>query len=244
MQDDRAFFQALQSAFGATLSRAGRAPGAIDALLSQAIDTFDGNLAMQCKGEAALDCSRGCAACCTLRVVATAPELLLIARFLRAVQPRLSERGIDLVGGLRAADANTRGLSEQRRVGLRQRCAFVANGVCVIYGVRPLACRGHASSDRRACADAAAGRLTRVPHSNGHRRTRALVQNALQSALRDAGLAWGLCELNHGLLIALDGDGAERDWLAGADPFASAMVDDVPAAEMAAAFDQLRPTTP
>jgi Fe-S-cluster containining protein len=241
MQSEREFFQALQRAFSATLAAAGRAPVAIDALLRQSHDTFDGNLAEQCAGEAALACERGCAACCSLRVTATAPELLLAARFLRAVQPALRVRGIDLVAGLRAADRRTRGLSEPQRVALRQTCPFIARGVCVIYAVRPLACRGHASHDRAACGAAAAGRVAQVPHSEGHRRLRALVQNALQSALRDGGLAWSAYEFNQGLLAALDDDASEARWLAGDDPFADAAIADVSAAEMAAVFDQLRP---
>jgi Fe-S-cluster containining protein len=241
MQSEREFFQTLQRAFGATLSATDRGPGSVDALLTQAFDTFDGNLAALCAGEPPLACARGCAACCSLRVTATAPELLLAARFLRAVQPALRERGIDLVAGLRTAEQRTRGLSEPQRVALRQTCPFIAQGVCVIYAVRPLACRGHASHDRKACGAAAAGRLAQVPHSEGHRRLRAIVQNALQSALRDAGLAWSACEFNQGLLAALDDDTSEARWLAGDDPFASAAIGDVPAAEMAAVFDQLRP---
>lgn len=241
MQSERDFFQTLQCAFTATLGGAGRRPVVVDALLHQAFDTFDGNLAEQCAGEPPLACARGCAACCTLRVTATAPELLLAARFLRAVEPALRDRGIDLVAGLRTAERRTHGLSEAQRVTLRQTCAFLAQGVCVIYAVRPLACRGHASQDRSACKAAAAGSAMQVPHSEGHRRLRAIVQNALQSALRDGGLAWSVYEFNQGLLAALDDDTSEARWLAGEDPFAAAAIGDVPAAEMAAVFDRLRP---
>lgn len=241
MQSEREFFQALQRAFVATLHAAGREPVAVEALLRQAFDTFDGNLAEQCAAEPPLDCTRGCAACCSLRVTATAPELLLAARFLRAVQPALRERGIDLVAGLRAADQRTHGLSEAQRVALRQTCPFIAQGVCVIYAVRPLACRGHASFDRKACGAAAAGKVMQVPHSEGHRRLRAIVQNALQSALRDGGLAWSAYEFNAGLLAALDDQTSQTRWLAGGDPFAAAAVGEVSPAEMAAVFEQLRP---
>lgn len=233
------FFQSLQRAFQATLGSAGRSPAAVDRLLARAFDTFDGNVGVLCEDEPPLACGRGCAACCTLRVTATAPELLLAARFLRAVQPRLQARGIDLVGALREADRRTRGRSEAARVGLRQPCAFVARGACAIYAVRPLACRAHASHDRRACALAAAGRQWQVPVSEGHRLARSLVQNAMQAALREAGLAWALYELNHGLALALEDDRAEARWLEGEDPFAAAAIPEMPAAEMAAAFDRL-----
>jgi hypothetical protein len=236
-----AFFQDLHRAFDATLAAGAGQPRLADALLAQAADSFHGNLAEQCADEPPLACGRGCATCCTLRVGATAPEVFAVAHFLRAVQPRLLARGIDLVGQVRQVDACTRGLDESARVALRQRCPFIAQGVCVIYGVRPLACRGHASHDVRACVDAAAGRRDEVPYSEGHRLLRALVQNALQSALRQAGLAWGVYELNQALLLALEGEGAEAAWLGGADPLADAALREVPAEDMAAVFDQLRP---
>lgn len=252
----QAFFVELQQAFGRTLvQRAGRAE-LLDGVLHQAWDSFDGNVALQVEGEPPLDCSRGCAACCSLRVTATAPEVLAVARFLRAVEPALKPRGIDLVAQLRAADAATAGLGEADRVGLRQRCAFVAQGVCVIYRVRPLACRGHASHDRRACAEAAAGRAPQVPHSRAHHFVRALVQNALQSALRDARLSWGAYELNRALCLAFDRAEAlqptqpalgqrqlEAAWLAGDDVLAGAEVTEVDPAEMARVFDALKPST-
>ncbi len=240
----RACYQALHRAFDATLAHHARRPSLVDALLWQAFDSFDGNVPIQCEDEPPLACRRGCSTCCTLRVGATAPEVWLVARFLRAVTPRLAARGIDLVGQLRAADARTRGLSEQDRVAARQPCPFIAQGACVIYPVRPLACRGHASHDVKACVDAAAGRRQEVPYSVGHRMVRALVQNAMQSSLRDAGFAWHVYELNRALLLALDKAEAENAWMAGEDVLAAAAFGDVPHAEMAAVFDPLRPGAP
>jgi Fe-S-cluster containining protein len=237
----RAFFQDLHRAFDATLRYHAGRDVLSDALMAQAVDSFDGNVAIQCADEPPLGCQRGCATCCTLRVTATAPEVWLVARFLRAVAPRLEARGIDLWGLVAEADAHTRGLGEVGRVTQRQRCAFIASGACVIYAVRPLACRGHASHDVNACTEAAAGQRFDVPVSVGHRRVRALVQNAMQSALREAGLAWGSYELNHALMLARAQPDAEAAWLAGGDPLAAAAVDEVPADEMAAIFDQLKP---
>jgi Fe-S-cluster containining protein len=235
----REFFQAMQKAVAATLSEVPPA-SRVPVLLSQVFDSFDGNVRIQCEDEPPLACQRGCATCCTLRVGATAPEVLLVARFLRAVAPQLKQRGIDLVGQVRQADAQTRGLSEAQRVALRQRCPFIAQGACVIYQVRPLACRGHASHDVKACTGAAAGRAAEVPYSQGHWMVRSLVQNAMQSALRDAGLAWGLYELNHALLLALDDEGSEAAWLAGVDVLAPAALAELPTEEVAQAYEQLK----
>jgi hypothetical protein len=237
-------FQALQRAFDATLASAqGQAPLS-PALMAQAFDIFEGNVALWAEGDPALACQRGCAACCSLRVAASAPEVWVVARFLRAVSPALQPRGIDLPGLVRQAAAATRRLGDGQRVALRRPCPFLARGQCVIYTVRPLACRGHASHDVRACQAAAAGLRADVPHSQGHRLVRALVQNALQASLRAAGLAWSLYEFIEAVPYALDQPDAEDAWRAGADPLAAARIDDVPAHEMAPVFDRLRPPSP
>ncbi|PXW94376.1 putative zinc- or iron-chelating protein [Sphaerotilus hippei] len=240
-----AFFQAQHGAFVQTLEHA-RADDAdpsvlVRTLLSQAIDSYERNAELQAEGGPALDCGRGCAACCSLRVTATTPEVLLVAQFLRAVQPGLLARGIDLMARLAGADRHTAGLTEAERLQRREPCPFVAQGACVIYPVRPLSCRGHASHDRRACVDAMAGRSTEVPCSLAHMTVRSLVQNAMQSALRDAGMAWGMHELNGALQLAMARPDAEAAWLRGEDPLAAARVHEVDADEMARTFDQLKP---
>jgi hypothetical protein len=188
-------------------------------------------------------CAPGCASCCQLRVLATAPEVFLMTRFLRRIAPPLAERGIDLIAPLHEVHAATQGLSEFGRAQRRQPCAFVVQGRCVVYAARTLACRTHVSFNRQACLDAAAGALVVVPHDESRRIARGLVQNALQSALRDAGLAWQVYELHHALVLAWEGDNAEAAWAGGADPLAAAAVDEVPRVEMATVFDRLRPGT-
>jgi hypothetical protein len=138
-----AFYQALQIAFEETLQRHAGQAFCAPALVGQAFDAFERNATGACAGEPPPACSRGCDACCTLRVRATAPEVLLVARFLRMVQ-------IDLVARVHAADALTCGRTESERVARRQPCPFAAQGVCVIYSVRPLACRAHLSFDASA----------------------------------------------------------------------------------------------
>ncbi|WP_085315783.1 YkgJ family cysteine cluster protein [Derxia lacustris] len=235
-----AFFKALHDAYSQTLERFRGNPRLIDAVLSQAFDSFEGNVALQSEGQPEIACHKGCATCCTLRVSATSPEVLLIARFMRAARPALARMGIDLEQRVFDADKITRGLDEAARVKLRRRCPFIEKGACLIYAVRPLACRGHASLDVRACVDAAAGRADSVPYSEPHMVVRSLVQNAMQSALRDAGYAWDTQELNHALSMALRDD-LEPAWTAGADPLAAATIaDEIGAAEMARTFDAIK----
>src|SRR3990167_7790200 len=233
-----AFFRDLRGAFEHTLGGPG-ATGAdrCQAVMLQAWDSFDGNVAIQSEGQPPIACRKGCPSCCTLRVTALAPEVFMVAAYLRATAPALRGHGIDQIGRPRDTDAATSGLSEEQRVALRRRCALIERGVCLIHRVRPLACRGHASHDRRACADAAAGRVDEVPFSGPHRVVRVLVQSALQAALRQQGLAWGAHELNHALVLALDDPSTPASWHHGSDPLAPAAVDQEHRDAMAAGFD-------
>jgi hypothetical protein len=224
-QSPEAFFKDLRTAFGRTL-QGGTGAAGTEAVLQQAWNSFDGNVAIQCEGQPPIACHKGCPSCCTLRVTALAPEVFMVAACVRATASALRSHGIDLVQRMRDADAATRGLDEEARVALRRRCPYIVQGVCLIHRVRPLACRGHASHDKRACVEAAAGRADEIPFSGPHRVVRILVQSALQAALRTRGLAWGAYELNHAVVLALDDEHALARWLAGADPLAHAAIDD------------------
>jgi Fe-S-cluster containining protein len=234
----QAFFRDLRAAFGHTLQDTANGPKNVDSALQQAWDSFDGNLAIQCEGQPPIACHKGCPSCCTLRVGVLAPEVFMVAAYLRATATALQSHGINLIQRIREADAVTRGLDEVARVALNRRCAYIEQGVCLIHRVRPLACRGHASYDKRACVEAAAGRVNEVPFSGPHQLVRSLVQSALQAALRAQGLAWGTYEMNHALVLALDDEHADSRWLAGSDPLAAAAMDAQQREAMAAWFDE------
>ncbi|WP_232056794.1 MULTISPECIES: YkgJ family cysteine cluster protein [Methylomonas] len=232
------FFAAQHQAFADTLAvRRGQAD-LIDGLLSLAFSSFDGNVEAESANHPPIACHKGCATCCTLRVTASAPEVLLVARFIRWQDQRDPASNL----GKRVIKANqtTVGLDEAARVKLRKTCPFIRRGACGIYPVRPLACRGHACYDKRACNEAAAGRIAEIPLSYPHRNFRSLIQNALQSALRDAGYVWDLYELNRAVSLALQQENSESAWQAGMDPFAEAVVNDIGREEMARTFDTLK----
>lgn len=234
-----AFFRAQHKAFSDTLSEWRGRADMVPALMSLACSSFEGNLAFQAEGQPEIACHKGCSACCTVRVIATAPEVLLASRYIRSGESVFLATGIDLVEGIRQADAATRHLSEKQRIALRRRCPFISRGICVIYPVRPLACRGHASRDKKACADAAAGSIDSIPFSMPHMMVRSLIQNAIQSALRDFDVAWAVYEYNHALSIALSEQDCEKAWMDGKDVFAAAQVNDVNPGEMAEIFDSI-----
>jgi hypothetical protein len=234
------FFNAMALAFDATIRERRARPEFIGALCLQAFDSFEGNLAIQTKGAPTIACAGDCPACCVLRVVATAPEVFLIARFVTANQRVLAQRGVDLPGRIAAVDAVANGCSESARMALRQPCPYIEAGLCLLYRLRPLACRGHASYDKNACLAATSGGDADTAISTPHLMVRSLVQNAMMSSLRSAGLAWRLYELNGAVAVALGDADAERRWIAGDDPLLSAAIPDFDAAEIGAAFDALR----
>lgn len=231
------FFHALTQAFGATLSAKAGIPDLADALQRQAAEAFETNVEIQCAGEA-LACRGGCAACCALRVTATAPEILAVAAQLRQIAASAPAFGRILRERIAAA-AELSGHADAEHLALGQACAFIIDGHCVIYDWRPLSCRGHASFDEAACCAAIAGAADDVPISEPHHLIRAYVQNALQSALRDAGLAWTTHEFVPALALALAGDTAVS-WSKGEDPLAASRADDVSPEEMAATFDEIK----
>lgn len=173
-------------------------------LAQQAFDLFEANIGPLTRHLPKLACDKGCPSCCVLRVAATAPEILLLADYVRRIEASPQGATVGLKRRIALADRLTRGLDEGERMALRKPCPFIVRGVCLIHPVRPLACRGHASFDRKACARATAGQDVEVPLSEPHHALRAAVQSALQSALRAAGLPHELYELNHGLMLLLD----------------------------------------
>lgn len=233
------YFLAVQQTFSDTLHECQGDNKMLPALMTQSYQLLDDSIAAQTEDLPEIACHKGCAACCTVRVVATAPEVLMAARYIRAADNILKQKGIDLAQRLAEADAATRGNDKQQRVSLKRRCPYIDKGACVIYPVRPLACRGHASYDKRACIEAAASRRSEVPYSVPHMNTRSLVQNALQSALRDAGYPWATYELNHALRIALENEECETAWYNGEDVFVDAMDTEVSLTEMAQTFDHI-----
>jgi Fe-S-cluster containining protein len=232
-----AFFKALHREFGAQLSSAPDSRATIEGLLGSAFESFERNVEQSQDGIAAVACHGGCASCCTIRVAATAPEILLVARAIRALP---EESGRELKERIDDADRATRRLSPLQRMLASLVCPFIDQDLCVIYPVRPLACRGHASFDKQACVEALAGRACEVPISAAHVAVRSLVQNAMQAALRDAKLPWATYELNQSLQIALSDENSETAWLNGEDKFKSALISDISLEEMAETFDAIK----
>jgi Fe-S-cluster containining protein len=222
---DHAGLRDLHDLFARILAESHDSARLPERLAECAFELFEANIGPLTQDLPALACDKGCPSCCVLRVTVTAPEIILLADYVKRIEVTAQGGAIGLKRRIELADRATRGLGEAERMALRRPCPYIVRGVCVIHPVRPLACRGHASFDRRACAQATAGRDVEVPLSASHRALRGLVQAALQSALQASGLAWGLYEMNHGLMLALGRQRRDAAWLAGRDGFAEAAIE-------------------
>lgn len=233
------FFRAMHTRFGQILSAKREKPELVETLASEAFDLFERNVAIQADGLKVLACHKGCPACCCIRVTATAPEVFLLADYVRRIHATPAGAQLDLPRRIAEADAIARGLPAQQRMSVQCYCPLILKDSCIIHPIRPLACRGHAAFDKQACIDAAAGRAVEVPVSEPHSVIRSLVQNALQSALRAHGYAWRAYELIHGLSLALaEAHGAQR-WAHGEDPLAAALIGDTDWQALGGMFDEV-----
>ncbi len=232
-----AFYDALKCAFGEALARFKDRPEVVGALCALAFESFEANLEAPEEDAPALACRGECAACCGLRVVVTVPEALLLARFISANAPALAARGIDLPGRIAALDREVGALSEAARMNAARACPLLEGGLCLAYRLRPLACRGHASFDEKACSAAASGENLDVPVSAAHIVLRGLVQSAMMAAMQEAGLASGLYELNRALALALVAPQAAEVWAERGDPLAPAKLAEAEQSDPSAVFD-------
>jgi len=175
----------------------------LDRMMQRAFDALPGG------GEPA--CAPGCDHCCrTLRVTVSPIEVFAIIHRLReshAPDPALEAR-----------------LTAPQTGNLRP-CPLLADGVCLVYTSRPLACRGCVSGDASLCAACDDDRP--VPRSTAHQLGAAAMMKGVTDALDALGLAGRPVEFREGLAVAVREEDAEKRWLRGEDVFLSDPVNPV-----------------
>jgi len=166
-------------------------------------------------------CQRACSFCCHAKVLATAPEVLRVAAFLR------STLDDDALAALRAqvdeAASKTQGLDREARLRARVPCPLLVDGCCSVYEARPLVCRGWSSLDAGACERHLAAPETRSApvYAAGYELANAVLAG-LSKACSDAGLDGAPLELIAALRIALTRENAADRWARGLFVFSTA----------------------
>jgi hypothetical protein len=173
-----------------------------------------------------IECAKGCAFCCHLRVTAMAPEVFHVANFVRG---QFGGELETVLARVRAADAHSRGLSAAERPKHKFSCALLVDKACSIYAARPSACRGLTSISVKTCERGYNGEAVEVLTPAVWTEIRRAHNQPMWAALSAANLPPDSYELNHAVLVALTTPDAESRWLKGEEIFAGVSCDSLSA---------------
>ena len=153
------------------------------------------------------ECTPGCVYCCSARVEVSGPEALYIAGH---IQHMPAEKKLPLLERLRQKAAEYGVVTDQGDTLKPQPCAFLQDGLCSIYSIRPAVCRKAHSLSVKACEAGA----SRIPQNL----TRIVQCEALTAGTNEAyksvGLPAARYELSVAVLAAL-AENAEEAWYRG-----------------------------
>lgn len=206
-----------------TLTQHGRNPGLASAIARTRVAFLERELqpvvAAVAQAGTPIDCGRGCTSCCTLKVEITPDEVFALAAQLEAEFDAKSLA--DMKSRAAVVDQRGRALSPGERYLLHLFCPVLdlATGACRGHALRPAACQGYLSLDRRRCDASARGEPAPIlsPVASG------LIRDAVMSAqiivLQEAGYDQVRIELSAGLTAAWADPTAEQRWLAGRQAF-------------------------
>jgi hypothetical protein len=173
--------------------------------------------------DAPIECAKGCSYCCSYHLTATAPEIFLVAEFIRREQAESAAQTREKV---RVRDRETRYMNPDARRNVRMPCVLLsAEGACSVYAVRPSACRGVVSSSMSACGRDFAGERVTIPRPNLRRQISRAHVFALEAAMAAENLPTHHYDFAPALRIALDNPDAEERWLKGEDVFSAIATD-------------------
>lgn len=154
------------------------------------------------------ECKSGCTYCCHARVEVSDPEALYIAWHVQHLPPASKVPLIERLH-LKAGEFDGAGRVEAD-TSKSQPCAFLQDGLCSIYSIRPSVCRKAHSLSVKACETQA----SKIPQNL----TRVVQCEALMAgtneAYRSVGLPASGHELSAAVLAALAGN-AEEAWYQG-----------------------------
>jgi Fe-S-cluster containining protein len=170
---------------------------------------------------AAIACAPGCTFCCHQRVSVYAHEAIALLSRLRALASRAVAEAIEARISANASAVDGMTVEQHRAANLP--CAFLIDGRCAAYDVRPLACARYHSLSRARCEHA-----FEHPEDVGTPRNARPVlaelqtfassfEAATEAALGEAGLSVAKGELHQVLRALLESPSLVERWSAGED---------------------------
>jgi Fe-S-cluster containining protein len=183
--------------------------GRIDVLMDEALEYFR-------QGGAGVACRAGCSFCCHLRVMVYPHEAIALFRYLRS---RIPKEQADVIQARLIANAAHIGkLSREGRMATGVACAFLVDGKCSAYEVRPAACSGYHSLSKERCEEAwqtPAGSPDRIPVLKGLRYVAAALDDGMDQALAEARLSGRRVELQTALAALIRNPSLIQRWRSG-----------------------------
>ena len=159
-------------------------------------------------------CHMGCQWCCHQAVFATTPEMIVVAdylerRFPKEVVEEIKERA-------RIKEEKLSPLSPAETLQTSCACPLLRKGSCMVYPVRPMACRIYLSSDEKSCH-------AKFQNPDDPKAVPALFDFTLKTgrqlnegfaaALREEGLSVEEHRIEHILLKLLESPDKKNKWL-------------------------------
>jgi Fe-S-cluster containining protein len=175
----------------------------INVLMNHAIESFR-------RDGAGIACRAGCSFCCHLRVMVYPHEAIALFRYLSS---RMSKEQVD---GVRA-----RLFENTTHIRNGAACAFLIDGKCSAYEVRPAACSGHHSLSRERCeqaCDSGARSGDGIPALKGLRYVATALDEGMEQALVAAGLSGTLIELQTAVAALIQNPSLIERWRSGREP--------------------------
>jgi uncharacterized protein len=162
------------------------------------------------------DCRPGCPYCCLFRVGVSPPEALAMADRLTSSQDERDRKRIERLTQV-AQEVKGFDLAGWGRRNIA--CPLLEANLCSLYSIRPISCRGCATTDAEKCAGFAGDPTELVPHLAPHLLGGQAMLAGLEEGLRDVGLYGGPIEMISAVTLALTDETAGPRWLKGEDVF-------------------------
>jgi Fe-S-cluster containining protein len=195
--------------------------------LDQLLATLPTTVTFSDAGRVSIACKPGCNYCCSARVTCTAPTVLFIADHLR--RSRTDDQMVALKARIQEHENRIAKLSPYEVLLKTELCPLNESGLCTIYDLRPITCRGYHSFDLAKCIEEFndPGEEPRVPQHPARKTLEAIVSSALLACSTALGLDTDELEFVTAIAIAIDQPDAATRYIAGESVFASAKRPDV-----------------